>query len=62
MFLQGLMQLKKIVNSELKYLNEKLVQGKHMSRGVLLLKNKSRKRSQKHNKRKKKKGNNKEKV
>ena len=39
----------------MKYLNEKLVQGKHMSRGVLLLKNKSRKRSQKQNKRKSKK-------
>ena len=55
MLLQGLMKLKKRVNSELKYLNEKLDQCKDMFRGVLLLKNKSRKRSQKQNKRKSKK-------
>ena len=36
------MKLKKRVNSELKYLNEKLDQCKDMFRGVLLLKNKSR--------------------
>ena len=42
MLLQGLMKLKKRVNSELKYLNEKLDQCKDMFRGVLLLKNKSR--------------------
>ena len=41
MLLQGLMKLKQ-VNSELKYLNEKLDQCKDMFRGVLLLKNKSR--------------------
>ena len=40
MLLQGLMKLKKRVNSELKYLNEKLDQCKDMIRGVLLLKNK----------------------
>ena len=39
----------------LKYLNEKLDQCKDMFRGVLLLKNKSRKRSQKQTKRKSKK-------
>ena len=55
MLLQGLMKLKKRVNSELKYLNEKLDQCKDMFGGVLLLKNKSRKRSQKQNKRKSKK-------
>ena len=48
-------EAKKTVNSELKYLNEKLDQCKDMFRGVLLLKNKSRKRSQKQNKRKNKK-------
>ena len=48
-------EAKKRVNSELKYLNEKLDQCKDMFRGVLLLKNKSRKRSQKQNKRKNKK-------
>ena len=46
----------------MKYLNEKLDQCKDMFRGVLLLKNKSRKRSQKQNKRKSKKRNNREKV
>ena len=35
-------EAKKRVNSELKYLNEKLDQSKDMFRGVLLLKNKSR--------------------
>ena len=45
-------EAKKRVNSELKYLNEKLDQCKDMFRGVLLLKNESRKRSQKQNKRK----------
>ena len=40
-------EAKRRVNSELKYLNEKLNQCKDMFRGVLLLKNKSRKRSQK---------------
>ena len=35
-------EAKKRVNSELKYLNEKLDQCKDMFRGVLLLKNKSR--------------------
>ena len=35
-------EAKKRVNSELKYLNEKLDQYKDMFRGVLLLKNKSR--------------------
>ena len=35
-------EAKKRVNSELKYLNEKLDQWKDMFRGVLLLKNKSR--------------------
>ena len=55
-------EAKKRVNSELKYLNEKLDQCKDMFRGVLLLKNKSRKRSQKQNKRKSKKGINREKV
>ena len=49
------MKTKKRVNSELKYLNEKLDQCKDMISGVLLLKNKSRKRSQKQNKRKSKK-------
>ena len=48
-------EAKKRVNSELKYLNEKLDQCKDMFRGVLLLKNKSRKRSEKQNKRKNKK-------
>ena len=48
-------EAKKTVNSELKYLNEKLDQCKDMFRDVLLLKNKSRKRSQKQNKRKNKK-------
>ena len=37
-------EAKKRVNSELKYLNEKLDQCKDMFRNVLLLKNKSRKR------------------
>ena len=37
-------EAKKRVNSELKYLNEKLDQCKDMFRSVLLLKNKSRKR------------------
>ena len=37
-------EAKKRVNSELKYLNEKLDQCKDMLRSVLLLKNKSRKR------------------
>ena len=37
-------EAKKRVNSELKYLNEKLDQCKDMFRRVLLLKNKSRKR------------------
>ena len=35
-------EAKKRVNSELKYLNEKLDQCKDMIRGVLLLKNESR--------------------
>ena len=48
-------EAKKRVNSELKYLNEKLDQCKDMFRGVSLLKNTSRKRSQKQNKRKSKK-------
>ena len=48
-------EAKKRVNSELKYLNEKLDQCKDMFRRALLLKNKSRKRSQKQNKRKGKK-------
>ena len=48
-------EAKKRVNSELKYLNEKLDQCKDMFRCVLLLKNKSRKRSLKQNKRKGKK-------
>ena len=54
-FIISLDVAKKRVNSELKYLNEKLDQCKDMFRGVLLLKNKSRKRSQKQNKRKNKK-------
>ena len=51
-FITSLDVAKKRVNSELKYLNEKLDQCKDMFRGVLLLKNKSRKRLQKQNKRK----------
>ena len=43
-------EAEKRINSELKYLNEKLDQCKDRFRGVLLLKNKSRKRSQKQNK------------
>ena len=42
MLLKDLMKLKKRVNSEMKYLNEKLDQCKDMFHGVLLLKNKSR--------------------
>ena len=48
-------EAKEKVNSELKYLNDKHDQCKGMFRGVLLLKNKSKKRSQKQNKRKSKK-------
>ena len=48
-------EAKKTVNSELKYLNEKLDRCKDLFRGALLLKNKSRRRSQKQNKRKGKK-------
>ena len=43
-------EAEKKINSELKYLNEKLDQYKDMFRGVLLLKNKSRRRSQEQNK------------
>ena len=49
--LVGLMTLKK-VNSQFKHLNDKHDQCKDMFRGVLLLKNKSRKSSRKQNKRK----------
>ena len=48
-------EAKEKVHSELKYLNDKHDQCKDMFRGVLLLKNKSKKRSQKQNKRKSKK-------
>ena len=53
--IKRLNEAKEKVNSELKYLNDKHDQCKGMCRGVLLLKNKSKKRSQKQNKRKSKK-------
>ena len=55
-------EAKQRVNNELKYLNEKFDQCKDIFCSVVLLKNKSRKRSQKQNKLKTSKIKNREKV